>query len=304
MCSGKCADRGLRSPVGVNVAHHAAPGIDIGCSPVARAKQAVMQLLWPAREDGVRRSSSSRGGGGCSSSREECGAAFLLDPLANLRPVEVVQVTLASAARRVNGGDASEGRLHTLLAQQLTEGIEDDAVADAEEEMERSRYDTLGWNGEECLLAYGTRVLVCWSAIARGGEKALVRDDADGARVSGRGSHEAEHCIDEWPVAIEEGGACVYEMLQHGPDVREGSGVTHEWSQALRTAVLQLQPAVSSFVHEQACEVLRRLRRVGISRGRNGVGNAEHAAAASSVTADCDEGGLRTQDRHEAVSYT
>ena len=40
--------------------------------------------------------------------------------------------------------------------------------------------------------------------------------------------------IDERPVAIEEGplDVAVDEMLQHGEDVREGGGVSLEWSEA------------------------------------------------------------------------
>ena len=51
---GKGVDGGFRSPVGVNITHHAAPGVDIGCRPVVGAKQAMMQLLQPAGEDGMR----------------------------------------------------------------------------------------------------------------------------------------------------------------------------------------------------------------------------------------------------------
>src|SRR4051812_30750614 len=55
---------GLGAPVLMNVAHHAAPRVDIGCRPVVRSKQAVMQLLQPAGEDRVRgRSRRGEGGG-------------------------------------------------------------------------------------------------------------------------------------------------------------------------------------------------------------------------------------------------
>ena len=131
-------------------------------------------------------------------------------------------------------------------------------------------------------------------------EEVLVRDDADRAGMRGRGRHEAENSIDEGPVAVEEGAASVDEVLQHVEDVREGSGVAREWSQSHRTAVLQLQPAVSSFIHEQACKVLRGLARVGSSRSGNGVGDAELRVAAACVTSHCDEGGLCAQGRHEA----
>ena len=74
--------------------------------------------------------------------------------------------------------------------------------------------------------------------------------------MSGRGGHETEDSIEEGPISIEEGVASVDEMLQHGPYVREGSGVTSKGSQALCTTVLQLQPAVSSLVHQQWSKVL------------------------------------------------
>ena len=102
-----------------------------------------------------------------------------------------------------NGGDRLQGRFYSLLAQQLAERVEDDAIADAEEEVEWRRHDALGRDGEQRLLAHSPRVLVCGSAIASGGEEAFVRDDADGAGMRGRWRHEAQHCVDEWPVAVE-----------------------------------------------------------------------------------------------------
>ena len=86
---------GLRTPVLMDVDHHSAPSIDIGSTPVVRAEQAMMELLQPAGEDRVR----------ClyccwdiSNSCEECRTAFSLNPLADLRPVEVVEVALPTAA--------------------------------------------------------------------------------------------------------------------------------------------------------------------------------------------------------------
>ena len=92
---GKCGLRGLCRPVGVNVAHHAAPSVDIGGSPLVRAKQAMMQLLQPAREDGVRGFRCYRDVG---SSCEECSTALPLDPLADFRPIEIIEIALATAA--------------------------------------------------------------------------------------------------------------------------------------------------------------------------------------------------------------
>jgi len=45
---------------------------------------------------------------------------------------------------------------------------------------------------------------------------------------------------------------------------------------------------------------LRRLLRMGRSGRGNGIGDAQNAAAAACITADCEKGRLRTQDRHEA----
>jgi hypothetical protein len=56
--------------------------------------------------------------------------------------------------------------------------------------------------------------------------------------MSGSGCHETEDSVDEAPVAIEEGTACIDEMLQHGPDVRECDGITDEWCQSLGATVL------------------------------------------------------------------
>jgi hypothetical protein len=51
--------------------------------------------------------------------------------------------------------------------------------------------------------------------------------------MSGGRRHEAEHCVDEGPVTIEEGSPSIDEMLQHGEDVREGGRVTSEGSEAI-----------------------------------------------------------------------
>ena len=145
------------------------------------------------------------------------GTASPLDPLADLRSVEVVQVGCTAATRRMDGSNALQRRLHALLAQQLAECIEDDAIADTEEEVEGSGNDALGRDGEERLLACRMRVLVCWSAVARGGEEIVPADDADGAGMRGGGGHEAKHCVEEAPVAVEEGTASVDKVLQDLP---------------------------------------------------------------------------------------
>jgi hypothetical protein len=94
--------------------------------------------------------------------------------------------------------------------------------------VERSRHDALRRDGEERLMRAIERMLVRRSAVTRGVEEVLVGDDADGAWMSGTRSHEAEDSIEEAPVAIEKGCACADEMLQDGPDMREGSRVAGE----------------------------------------------------------------------------
>ena len=192
-------------PVLMNIAHCSAPGIDICRCPLIGVEQAVVQLLQPAREDGVGGSGGGREGRGCSNRRQHTRTALSPDPLADLWPIEIVQVTLASTASRVDGGNALQRRLDTLLPQQLAECVQDDAIADAEEEVEWSGDDALGRDGEERAVSAVEGMLVCWSAIAGGGEEAGLADDADRAWMSGRGGHETENSIEEAPVAVEEG---------------------------------------------------------------------------------------------------
>ena len=54
---------GLCLPVLMDVIHCTAPGVDIGCCPVARVEERMMKLLKPSFEDrmrGLRSSSNSR----------------------------------------------------------------------------------------------------------------------------------------------------------------------------------------------------------------------------------------------------
>ena len=46
--------RGFLTPVLMDITHHSTPSLDIGSTPVIRAKQAMMELLQPAGEDRVR----------------------------------------------------------------------------------------------------------------------------------------------------------------------------------------------------------------------------------------------------------
>lgn len=139
----ECSDGGLGTPVLMDVTHCSAPCIDICCGPVVGAKQAVMQLLQPAGEDGVGGRGCSRQGDRGSSSSQHTRAALPHDPFADLGSIEVVQVSCAAAASRVHGLDARYCLQHCAFPQQLAECVENDAIANPEEEMKWSRDDAL-----------------------------------------------------------------------------------------------------------------------------------------------------------------
>ena len=90
----------------MDVIYCAAPCIDIATRPVVGTKKRMVQLLQPAGEDRVRGGGSSRKGGMCISSSEYAGAALLLDPLADLGPIEIVEIAEAAASSRVNSFNA------------------------------------------------------------------------------------------------------------------------------------------------------------------------------------------------------
>ena len=119
--------------------------------------------------------------------------------------------------------------LDQFFGEEFTECIEDDSITDTEEEMKRGRNDTIRIDGEERRMSAIDGMLVCRSAITRGGEEILMRDDADWTWVCSSRSHEAEYGIDEAPITVEEGSAFVYQVLQHLPYVMESSGVASEW---------------------------------------------------------------------------
>src|SRR5688500_16009248 len=81
---------GLGAPVLLDIIDCCTPGLDVLRLPVALVQQVIVQLLKPAREDGVRCPGRCFDAASSRSSCEESGAASLLDPLANLRPVEVM----------------------------------------------------------------------------------------------------------------------------------------------------------------------------------------------------------------------
>ena len=83
--------------------------------------------------------------------------------------------------------------------------------------MEGSGHDALRVDGEERRVSAIEGMAISGGAVARGGEETSLSDDADGTRVSGGRRHEAEHRVDEAPVAVEESSASVDEVLEDGP---------------------------------------------------------------------------------------
>jgi len=130
-------------------------------------QQMVVQLLQPALEDG------EGGAGGCidtaiaRGSCQQCGAAILLETLANLRPVEIVKIALATAASRMNRRYLLQRLLDKFLSQQFAEYIEDDAIADTQEEVQRSGHDAFGIDLQQCWLSRMKRVTISFSAVTR-----------------------------------------------------------------------------------------------------------------------------------------
>ena len=80
-------------------------------------------------------------------------------------------------------------------------------------------------------------------------------------------------------------------MLQHGEDVREGSRLADEMSDASFCQLYQILLLVTCIVHKQSSEVLFAVVRIG---------HTKLAVAASAVTSYSKEGGLLTQIGHIA----
>ena len=135
----------------------------------------------------------------------------------------------------MHGCDRLQSFLHVLLAQQLAECIEDDAIADAEEDVQWSGDDSIRCDDEEGRLMRVEGMFVSRKAIASRAEEAGIGDDADWTWMLGVGILQSQDDIEEQPVAIEKGVASVVEMLQHGPDVRKGSRVTSKWRETVHT---------------------------------------------------------------------
>jgi len=67
--------------------------------------------------------------------------------------------------------------LDEFLREEFAECIEDDAIADAEEEVERSGHDALRWDREESLLADGMEVTLAKMGILKALGVTLALDD-------------------------------------------------------------------------------------------------------------------------------
>ena len=113
----------------------------------------------------------------------------------------------------MDGFHLLQSLLDELLAQQLREHIENDAIADAEEEMERSWNDVIRIDGEERSVSAIDGMFITWLAVTRGFSEAVEGDDADGTRVCGRRRHKTKDTINEWPIAIDKGSQRVDKML-------------------------------------------------------------------------------------------
>lgn len=94
----ECGLLGLRLPVLMDVIDRRTPVLDLLRSPLLFMEEMIMQLLQPAGEDGVGglllSSEAVRLLSCCADTR----TASLLDPLANLGPIEIIQITLPTAA--------------------------------------------------------------------------------------------------------------------------------------------------------------------------------------------------------------
>src|SRR3954454_23713501 len=99
--------------------------------------------------------------------------------------------------------DSLECLLHHLLAQQLTERIQNNAIADAEEKMERSRHDTLAVDCQQWSMIGITRMAVARSTIASSAKEIAGGDTADRTWMCGGCILETKHSIDKGPISIE-----------------------------------------------------------------------------------------------------
>ena len=145
----ECGLRGGGRPMLLDVIHCCPPILDLLRRPLLLVEQMGVQILEPSlesREGGLLRGSEVSLLFSCSA---ECSIAFSLDPLADLWPIEVVEVALSTASSRMDCCDGFQSLLDQLLREEFAEYIEDDAIADTEEEVEWCGDDALGREGEE-----------------------------------------------------------------------------------------------------------------------------------------------------------
>ena len=133
----------------------------------------IMQILEPSFEGRIRCLLLGGEDALPFSSCAECCRAILLDPFANLRTVELKDVTDTTAPSRMNCLHLLQRLLDELFAKQLAECIENDTIADAQEEVERCQYDALRIDGEETRMGVIDGVTVGRGAIARGLREAV-----------------------------------------------------------------------------------------------------------------------------------
>ena len=72
----------------------------------------------------------------------------MFDPLTNFSTIEIVQITTTSAASRVHCFNGAQYAFHVLLAEKLTECINNDTVADAEKQVEWGGHDSFRQDSE------------------------------------------------------------------------------------------------------------------------------------------------------------
>jgi hypothetical protein len=85
--------------------------------------------------------------------------------------------------------------------------------------------------------------------------------------------------------------ACVDKVLEHCENVSKTGGIVSKCSYIVRSEFVQLTPMIAALINEQACECLHSIYRVS---------DAQLGVAPTTITSDCDEGRLFTENRYEA----
>ena len=139
----------LARPVLLYVIHCCTPLLDLLQLPVVLVEKMIMQTHEPSLEGRVGR--LLLGGQSfllLSSGAERCTVA-LLEPLANLRPVQLEDIASSTTASRVDRLHSLQRLFDQLLREEFAESIEDNAIADAEEEVEWCGDDAIRVDGEK-----------------------------------------------------------------------------------------------------------------------------------------------------------